>query len=336
MFKASQMLVRPGVAQTQAVLARELSGGSGEASRLFRQAVTLTRDIERKRVEIGRLSGLAEPSPVDQASLADLQRQLAQAEVEQVATQAKLAEYPSYRVVSSAALTLEDLQKELRDGEAYYKMVETGDAGYAVFITPTVARAFKIGLNPKALSTEVDAIRDTITKVEDGQIQTFPFDAARAHKLYAQLFQPVSSEIGSVRHLIFEPDGAMLRLPANLLVMDQAGVAAYEARAKANEEAAFDLPASNGSAATATCRPRCRSGLSRRPQSGPLGCQAGLYRLSAKMRSRPEKCRRPRRCEACPRARPAVPGRWRNGRGRSTRRNCSRRPGSWAKAMRRS
>jgi hypothetical protein len=40
MFKASQIMVRPGVAQTQAVLARELSGGSSEASRLFRQAVT--------------------------------------------------------------------------------------------------------------------------------------------------------------------------------------------------------------------------------------------------------------------------------------------------------
>ena len=39
LFAASQVLVRPGVAQTQAVLARELSGGSDEAARLFRQSV---------------------------------------------------------------------------------------------------------------------------------------------------------------------------------------------------------------------------------------------------------------------------------------------------------
>ena len=45
LFKASQILVRPGVAQTQAVLARELSGGSDEASRLFRPSVNLSRVI---------------------------------------------------------------------------------------------------------------------------------------------------------------------------------------------------------------------------------------------------------------------------------------------------
>src|SRR3954454_7527148 len=42
-FAATQLMVRPGLAQTQAVLARELTGGTDEASRLFRQAVTLTR-----------------------------------------------------------------------------------------------------------------------------------------------------------------------------------------------------------------------------------------------------------------------------------------------------
>ncbi|HEX8400101.1 MAG TPA: CHAT domain-containing protein [Allosphingosinicella sp.] len=241
MFKASQILVRPGVAQTQAILARELSGGSGEASRLFRQAVTLTRDIERNRVEVSRLSAIAEPTQSDAARLAQLQAQLQLAERSQVETQAKLAEFPSYRVVSSAALTLEDLQKELRDGEAYYKMVMTGDAGYGMFVTPTSVRAYKLALTPKQLDRQVDALRDTITKVEDGQIQTFPFDAAGALRLYAQLFGPVAGELPAVRHLIFEPDGGMLRLPANLLVMDKVGVAAYQARAKASEDAAFDF-----------------------------------------------------------------------------------------------
>ena len=35
MFEAGQILVRPGVAQTQAVLARDLSGGSDEAAQLL-------------------------------------------------------------------------------------------------------------------------------------------------------------------------------------------------------------------------------------------------------------------------------------------------------------
>ena len=62
LFAASQVLVRPGVAQTQAVLARELSGGSDEAARLFRQSVTLTRDIERGRIELARLEASRPPT----------------------------------------------------------------------------------------------------------------------------------------------------------------------------------------------------------------------------------------------------------------------------------
>jgi CHAT domain-containing protein len=47
--------------------------------------------------------------------------------------------------------------------------------------------------------------------------------------------------VTSAKHLIFEPDGALLRLPANLLVMDQASVDAYQKRAAASDAAAFDF-----------------------------------------------------------------------------------------------
>ena len=62
-FAATQLMVRPGLAQTQAVLARELTGGTDEASRLFRQSVTLTRQVERSRIELARLQDLAKPTP---------------------------------------------------------------------------------------------------------------------------------------------------------------------------------------------------------------------------------------------------------------------------------
>ena len=62
-FAATQLMVRPGLAQTQAVLARELSGGGDEASRLFRQSVTLSRQIERARIELARLEAIPKPGP---------------------------------------------------------------------------------------------------------------------------------------------------------------------------------------------------------------------------------------------------------------------------------
>ena len=238
MFRASQILLRPGVAQTQAVLARELSAGSDEAARLFRQSVSLARDVERGRVEIARLEATEGADP---AQLATLRASLATLERDQSATQARLADFPRYRAVATGAMSLQDLQRLLRVGEAYYKMTVVGDAAYAIWVTPSSARAWRIEATPAALDADVDALRETIAVVEDGRTVTYPFDVERAHALYRRLFAPVESELGAVRHLVFEPDGAMLRLPPNLLIAEQAGIAAYRARAGRDEEGLFDF-----------------------------------------------------------------------------------------------
>ncbi len=234
LFAAGQILVRPGVAQTQAVLARELSGGSDDAARMFRQSVDLTRDIERGRIELARLEASASPTAAPR--IAALRASLAQWQQDQAVTQARLAEFPRYRVVSSGALALADLQRLLRPGEAYYKMIVVGDDAYAVFATAERARAFRIDAAPAELERRVDRLRATISIVENDQQLTYPFDLELAHGLYQSLFGPVGAEIAGVSHLIFEPDGAMLRLPPNLLVMDRAAVDAYRARRAAQRD----------------------------------------------------------------------------------------------------
>jgi CHAT domain-containing protein len=62
--------------------------------------------------------------------------------------------------------------------------------------------------------------------------------------MYGELFGPFAADVTAARHLIFEPDGAMLRLPPNLLVMDQGSVDAYLKRTNANpddEATAYDF-----------------------------------------------------------------------------------------------
>jgi len=238
MFKASQILVRPGVAQTQAVLARELSGGSDEASRLFRQSVNLGRSIERLQVEAGRLAVAPEP---DEARLAGLRAELDGLRREQVATQSKLADFPRYRVLSGGLMELADLQQALRPGEAYYKMIVVGDAAYAVLATPGAASAWKLGASPAELEREVDALRATVAVKEEGSILTYPFDVELAFRLYGQLFGSGEAAMADVTHLIFEPDGAMLRLPPSLLVTERSGVDSYLARARRAGEDGFDF-----------------------------------------------------------------------------------------------
>ena len=241
LFAATQLMVRPGLAQTQAVLARELTGGTDEASRLFRQSVTLTRQLERSRVELARISDLARPSPADVARAALLRASLQETQKEQLATQSALAGFPRYRAVSSDVIPLADLQKVLRPGEAYYRMTIVGDQVYAMLVTPASAKAVALTATGKQLGEQVDALRDTISAVENGKRVTYAFDVGLSHQIYKELFAPFDAQIGGVKHLIFEPDGAMLRLPPNLLVMDQASVDAYKQRAAAGGDAEFDF-----------------------------------------------------------------------------------------------
>lgn len=236
-FLASETIVRPGVADTQAILARELSGGSDEAARLFRQSVTLTRDIERSRIEIARLGAAPKLTAEEQVRLDQLRTQLTGLEADQIATQGKLAQYPRYSAISTQALTLPDLRKALKPDEAYLKLAVVGNDVYGIYADTAGATAFASPIKAAALTTRVAALRDTIVKEQDGQLLTFPFDVVASRALYLDLFGPIAERLAAARHLVFEPDGAMLQLPANLLITEQAGVDAYLAR---NENANAD------------------------------------------------------------------------------------------------
>jgi tetratricopeptide (TPR) repeat protein len=244
-FAATQLMMRPGLAQTQAVLARELSGGTDEASRLFRQAVTLTRQVERGRIALSQLQDLPHPSPEDLTRISVLKADLDTSRKSEVATQASLASFPRYRAVSSDVLSLPDLEKTLRPGEAYYRMTIVDDNIYALMVTPSSARATKLDLTAKDLDDQVTSLRDTISTIEKGQPVTYAYDVPLAHKLYTELFGTFDAELKSANHVIFEPDGAMLRMPPNALVMDQASVDLYANRVKANPKADFDFTGIN-------------------------------------------------------------------------------------------
>jgi hypothetical protein len=240
-FAASQMLQRSGVAQTQALLARELSEGDDEASALFRLSVTRTREIARANGQIARLAAKPRPTAEEVQALATARAALIALENEQTALQSRLSAYPRYRVIAPQAVPLAELQAALREGEAYYKLILAGNDAYALFVTPTAARSFRIAETGKQIEQDVAKLRDSVVHLEDGAPTTFPFDVVLARALYVSLFGPLAEEIGRTRHLIFEPDGPMLQLPPNLLVTDQAGVDAYLKRIARPSADEFDF-----------------------------------------------------------------------------------------------
>ncbi|MEI6487144.1 MAG: CHAT domain-containing protein [Sphingomonadales bacterium] len=234
LFDAAQILVRPGVAQTQAVLARELSGGSDAAAALFRQSLTLSRDLVRTQGDIARLAQIDTPTAFEQEQLASLRETLAQLGRDQTAVLARLAEYPRYRSISNGSVTMASLQQALKPGEAYYKLVLLGDDAYALTISRDNAAVARIAATAPQLGQLVKIIRDSVVIFENGRPTTYPFDAPAARRLFALLTGPADGATAKLvlasRHLIAEPDGALLQLPFNLLITADDAMAAYQAR----------------------------------------------------------------------------------------------------------
>ncbi len=241
MFLATQTLVRPGVADTLATLGRQLSGGAGESARLFRQSQTLSRDIERSLIELANVTALAKPNVDQQRAAAVLRVDLAELTAQQTATQAQLSAYPQFRAISLNALALKDAQALLKPDEVYLKITVVGTDVYGLYFTSSAVRAWRVPMDAAALEVAVRALRDTISVQENGQQQTYPFDVARARTLFVTLFGPVADQSLKARHILFEPDGALLTLPINVLVTDQASVEAYAKRATEPNADAFDF-----------------------------------------------------------------------------------------------
>jgi CHAT domain-containing protein len=241
LFAASQLLSRPGLAQTQAALARELSGGSDEASQLFRTATNLARGIEQLRVSVLELEAVPEVGDRQAALIAERRTRLEQLQQQQAEVLDKLATYPRYRAVSGNAITLPELQAILSDGEAYVKLVTLDSDAYVVYATREAATAWRADATPAQLDNLVSQIRESIAVVEGGQVLTYPFDVVRARELYVRLFAPVADRLPQARHIVFEPDGALLKLPINLLVTDDASVADYQARMAGRNADEYDF-----------------------------------------------------------------------------------------------
>lgn len=241
LFLASQLIERPGAADTLAQLARQLEGGQGAAAQLFRQSLALSRDIERNRIQIAQANAALANStapPVALADLADQQKRLLDA---QARAFNQLSSFPQYRAVSRGYVTLDELRSTLRPGEAYFKLVQLGDRFYAIYAAPGMAKGWRIDKGASAIAALVSTLRDSISVTVNGVRQTFPFDVDAALALDQALLGPVRSELSTVDHLVFEPDGTMLQLPLNLLIEDPASVAAYHARATAANGDEFDF-----------------------------------------------------------------------------------------------
>jgi len=238
LFLVAQLVERPGAAQTLAQLARRLSAGTGEASELFRRATTIDRELTRVELTIAQVrAGEEGAAAVLLPELEDRQMRLQQAQLQLLEA---LSAFPEYRSVAHTYVTADELTALLRPGEGYLKLVRLGDEIYAVFLSPGRSTGWRIEASAGEIAAMVSALRDSISLSIGGVTATYPFDVDASRALYDAVFGPVSADLARLDHLVFEPDGALLQLPINLLTADQAGVEAYHERVAAGGDE-FDM-----------------------------------------------------------------------------------------------
>jgi CHAT domain-containing protein len=222
-FDAIQSLVSQASAQTIARLAARFSqtGTAAGAARAFedaqRQFTIKSSEIQRRQ-EAGDYS--AQLRDADNSELKVLNDRL------QGLQQQLLQANPRYGQLLATTTTLDDLQKALRPGELYFKITLLGDAGYAMAVSNQDARIYAIPLTRAQGQSQVTALRHPFDTT--GSVPRF--DVVLSHNLYTLLFGPVQDLMASTRHLIYDPDGALISFPAAAFVVDDASVTQFRTR----------------------------------------------------------------------------------------------------------
>jgi len=218
-FEATQSIVSESTASTVANLARRIGAGGGSAAGVARALEDTRRLIAVKQAALSDLAGQpagAQTSAARASTEADLKSLNDQA----VALEGQLlTSDPRYGELEFTTVTLDDLQKALRPGEAYVKIVLLGEKSFGLVVTPDKVRPYAIDLTRTSAAETVQLLR----KPFDGASLT-RFDVQGAHQLYETLLGPAAAELAGVSHLIYDPDGALISLPVATLVADQQSV----------------------------------------------------------------------------------------------------------------
>lgn len=213
-FSAAESVMSNATAQTVSKLAARVASGDGAITGLVRALDDTKRELRATEARIANAQAQNTYAGESKATF-DLQLKTLQQQSDTLEAQL-LAANPRYAQLVAATASLPELQKALHKDEVYLKLVLLGGRGYGVLVSQTAAKPYRFSLSREQAASSVRAIRAPF-EAEDGLP---PFDIARSYALFQTLAGPVRSEILAARHLIYEPDGALISLPVATLVTE--------------------------------------------------------------------------------------------------------------------
>lgn len=211
-FSAAESVVSNATAQTVSKLAARVASGDGAITGLVRALDDTKREL---RATEARAANLQAQNAYAGEARTTLETQLKTLQQQSDTLEAQLlAANPRYAQLVASTAALGDLQKALRPDEVYLKLVMLGGRGYGVLVSKTAAKPYRFNLSRDQAASAVRAIRAPF-EAEDNLPA---FDVARSYALFQQLFGPVRAEVLAAKHLIYEPDGALISLPVATFV----------------------------------------------------------------------------------------------------------------------
>ncbi len=233
-FDAAQSVVSPATADTVARLAARLNQGDAASAGLGRGLEDTRRRI---RIAESEVAGLQARDAYDEDARGRYGQTLGALQQEAQNLEAQLlSANPRYGQLVNLRADLADLQTSLRPDEIYLKVLLFSDGGFGLAITPSEIRTWKIDLARPEVDARVAALRGPM----DTEAYLPAFDLAASNALFTDLFGPVVDKILAAGHVIYEPDAALISLPATTFVTDRASIDLVAARKRPGRATSYE------------------------------------------------------------------------------------------------
>lgn len=211
-FNAASSVVSNATAQTVSKLAARVASGDSAVTGLVRALEDTRRELRATETQAANLQAANVYAGEERTTL-EARLKALQAQSDSLENQL-LAANPRYAQLVSSQASLSDLQKAMGKDEVYVKILLLDSRAYGLLVSPTAAKPYTIELNRGTAGAAVRRLRAPF-EAED---TLPPFDVALGYRLFQQLFGPVAAEVMAAKHLVYEPDGALISLPVGALV----------------------------------------------------------------------------------------------------------------------
>jgi len=210
-FRALQTVREPGIAREYAALQSVVS--SGRAGALVRDRRDLERQRNQLRAEIGTLAP-------DAPRLAQAQAERDAIDARLEAVKQRLHDNGGTAAIDDEPVTLAALQRALRPGEAYLKLVPVGAKVYGAVVTPGATSIYVAGASAARVAEAADAVLGTARSRTgaDGRARIRPFAADRAYELFSLVAGPAAPLLTQARALVVDTGSTLGALPVAVLV----------------------------------------------------------------------------------------------------------------------